>query len=206
MKLGETVAFCIPTAGRRTQFFHPTFSQPGKGLLEVPCSLRRWTDATDAADACPALPAELAKEGKPRYSLPPFIQVSPSSRFILGQSGYLPQTVSFCLEAKFQISRSRFSPDSFTASLPFYRSPISPPKYSCLTSSAGGSQTFILCCLASVWWRTHAHAPPKRRALSCLGFMYRWLLQKCCTNLHHLPSFCLINAHGIPPSLCRRYL
>ena len=40
VKLGEKVAFCLPTAGRRTQFFHPTFSQPGKSLLEVPCTCR----------------------------------------------------------------------------------------------------------------------------------------------------------------------
>ena len=38
VKLGEKVAFCLPTAGRRTQFFHPAFSQPGKSLLEVPCT------------------------------------------------------------------------------------------------------------------------------------------------------------------------
>ena len=39
VKLGEKVAFCLPTAGRRTQFFHPIFAQPGKHSLEVPCIL-----------------------------------------------------------------------------------------------------------------------------------------------------------------------
>ena len=38
MKLGEKVAFCLPTAGRRTQFFHPKFTQPGKSLLVQPCT------------------------------------------------------------------------------------------------------------------------------------------------------------------------
>ena len=37
VKLDEKVGFCLPTAGRRTQFFHPTISQPGKSLSEVPC-------------------------------------------------------------------------------------------------------------------------------------------------------------------------
>ena len=37
MKLGEKVAFSLPTAGKRTPFFHPTFSQPGKSHVEVPC-------------------------------------------------------------------------------------------------------------------------------------------------------------------------
>ena len=38
VKLGEKVAFCLPTAGRRTQFYHLIFTQPGKHSLEVPCS------------------------------------------------------------------------------------------------------------------------------------------------------------------------
>ena len=38
VKLGEKVALCLPTAGRRTQFFHPIFTQPGKHSLEVPCT------------------------------------------------------------------------------------------------------------------------------------------------------------------------
>ena len=38
VKLGEKVAVCLPTAGRRAQFFHPTSSQPGNSLLEVPCT------------------------------------------------------------------------------------------------------------------------------------------------------------------------
>ena len=38
VKLGEKVAFCLPTAGRKTQFFHPLFSQPGKHSLEIPCT------------------------------------------------------------------------------------------------------------------------------------------------------------------------
>ena len=28
---------CLPTAGMKTQFFHPLFSQPGKHSLEIPC-------------------------------------------------------------------------------------------------------------------------------------------------------------------------
>ena len=42
VKSGEKVAFCLPTAGKQTQYFHHIFSQPGKSLLasllEVPCS------------------------------------------------------------------------------------------------------------------------------------------------------------------------
>ena len=38
VKLGEKVAFCLPTAGTRTLFFHPIFTQPGKHSLEVPCT------------------------------------------------------------------------------------------------------------------------------------------------------------------------
>ena len=42
VKSGEKVAFCLPTAGKLTQYFHHIFSQPGKSLLasllEVPCS------------------------------------------------------------------------------------------------------------------------------------------------------------------------
>ena len=37
VKLGEKVPFCLPTAGRRTQFFHPILTQPGKHLLVQPC-------------------------------------------------------------------------------------------------------------------------------------------------------------------------
>ena len=33
VKLSEKVAFCLPTAGRRTQFFHPIFTQRGKVIL-----------------------------------------------------------------------------------------------------------------------------------------------------------------------------
>ena len=38
MKLGEKVAFCLLTAGRRTQLSHPIFTQPGKGLIVQPCT------------------------------------------------------------------------------------------------------------------------------------------------------------------------
>ena len=38
VKLGEKVAFCLPTAGRRTQFLHLIFMQPGKSLLVQPCT------------------------------------------------------------------------------------------------------------------------------------------------------------------------
>ena len=40
MKLGEKVAFCLPTAGRREQLFHLIFTQPGAHLLEIPCICR----------------------------------------------------------------------------------------------------------------------------------------------------------------------
>ena len=38
MTLFEEVVFCLPTAGWRTQFFHPIFTQPGKSLLVQPCT------------------------------------------------------------------------------------------------------------------------------------------------------------------------
>ena len=38
VKLGEEVAFCLPFAGRKTQFFQPIFTQPGKSFLEIPCT------------------------------------------------------------------------------------------------------------------------------------------------------------------------
>ena len=37
MKLGEQVAFCLPSAGRRTQLFHLIFTKPGAHLLVHPC-------------------------------------------------------------------------------------------------------------------------------------------------------------------------
>ena len=37
VKLGEKVAFCFPSEGRKTQFFHLMFIQPGAHLLEHPC-------------------------------------------------------------------------------------------------------------------------------------------------------------------------
>ena len=37
VKLGEKVAFCWPSAGRRTQLIHLIFTQPGIHLLEHPC-------------------------------------------------------------------------------------------------------------------------------------------------------------------------
>ena len=40
--LDEKVAFCLPTAGRNMQFFHPLFTQPGKHSLEVPCTYSAW--------------------------------------------------------------------------------------------------------------------------------------------------------------------
>ena len=38
MKFWVNVAFCLPTEGRRTQFFHHTFKQPRKVLSVQPCS------------------------------------------------------------------------------------------------------------------------------------------------------------------------
>ena len=40
VKSGEKVEFCLPSAGRQTQFFHHLISQRGKNLLEIPCSER----------------------------------------------------------------------------------------------------------------------------------------------------------------------
>ena len=37
VKLDEKVAFCLPTAGRRRNLFHPKFTKPEKHSLEVPC-------------------------------------------------------------------------------------------------------------------------------------------------------------------------
>ena len=42
VKSSEKVAFCLPTAGRKTQFFQPSFSQPGKHSLEIPCRYITW--------------------------------------------------------------------------------------------------------------------------------------------------------------------
>ena len=42
VSLDEKVAFCLPTTGRRTQLFQPTFLQRGKSLLEIPCILFVW--------------------------------------------------------------------------------------------------------------------------------------------------------------------
>ena len=44
VKLGEKVAFWLPTAGRRMQFFHLIFTQPWKGLLVQPCKSKRKKD------------------------------------------------------------------------------------------------------------------------------------------------------------------
>ena len=38
VKLDEKIVFCLPTAGMRTQFFHPIFTQPGRSLLVQPCT------------------------------------------------------------------------------------------------------------------------------------------------------------------------
>ena len=40
MKSGEKVAFCLPSAGRKTLCFHHIFSQPGKSLIEIPCIVK----------------------------------------------------------------------------------------------------------------------------------------------------------------------
>ena len=39
VKLSDLVAFCLPTAGRKTQLFHLIFTQPGTHLLEHPCTV-----------------------------------------------------------------------------------------------------------------------------------------------------------------------
>ena len=38
VKSSEKVAFCLPSAGRITLFFHYIFLQPEKSLIEVPCT------------------------------------------------------------------------------------------------------------------------------------------------------------------------
>ena len=52
VKLGEKVAFCLPTAGRRTQLFHLIFTQPGVHLLEIPCTLRVRKSNQNKATQC----------------------------------------------------------------------------------------------------------------------------------------------------------
>ena len=37
--MGEEVGLCLPSAGRKTQFFHHIITQPGKSLLEIPCTI-----------------------------------------------------------------------------------------------------------------------------------------------------------------------
>ena len=39
VKQDEKVAFCLPTAGRRTQLLHHIVTQPGKCLLVQPCGM-----------------------------------------------------------------------------------------------------------------------------------------------------------------------
>ena len=41
-KFAELAAHCVflPAVGEQTQLFHITFTEPGKGSLEVPCTLR----------------------------------------------------------------------------------------------------------------------------------------------------------------------
>ena len=40
VKLGEKVAFCLPTTGRRMQLFHLIFTKPGAHLLVHPCTVQ----------------------------------------------------------------------------------------------------------------------------------------------------------------------
>ena len=42
-EVGWSSCVCLPTAGRKTQLFHPMFTQPGKSFLEVPCILWLWS-------------------------------------------------------------------------------------------------------------------------------------------------------------------
>ena len=42
--LNGTFVVCFPTAGWIPQFFHPVFTQPGKSLLEIPCSVSFHTN------------------------------------------------------------------------------------------------------------------------------------------------------------------
>ena len=49
VKSGEIVAFCLPTAGRKIQFFHHKLSQPGKSLLGIPCRGKAGRERSDQA-------------------------------------------------------------------------------------------------------------------------------------------------------------
>ena len=53
VKSGEKVVFCSPSAGRKTQCFHHTSTEPGESLLEIPCILADAStmEATDTAAA-----------------------------------------------------------------------------------------------------------------------------------------------------------
>ena len=46
VKSGDKVVFCLPFAGRKTHFIYHIFSQHGKSLLAIPCTLSlisSWT-------------------------------------------------------------------------------------------------------------------------------------------------------------------
>ena len=59
VKLGEKVAFCSPTAGRRVQFFHPLFSQPGKHSVEIPCTFKILPHQIQGQPGAPAPPRKV---------------------------------------------------------------------------------------------------------------------------------------------------
>ena len=62
MKFNEIVAFCLPRTGRRTQFFHLIFTEPGNHTLAQPCTTTaawmewKWGRQTDS-------PREEEREG-----------------------------------------------------------------------------------------------------------------------------------------------
>ena len=56
VKSGLKVAFCLPSARRKTQYFHNIFSQPGKSLLEIlciGCGRGLFCSCTDASPPSP---------------------------------------------------------------------------------------------------------------------------------------------------------
>ena len=73
VKLDEKVVLCLPTAGRRTQFFHPTFSQPGKSLLEVPCSEAAARNMNAGLEICANFSPWRVKEVSDILSVPPSV-------------------------------------------------------------------------------------------------------------------------------------
>ena len=50
MKLGEKVAFCFPSAGKKMQLFHLIFIQRGANLIEHPCKAKCYALNTESSE------------------------------------------------------------------------------------------------------------------------------------------------------------